>query len=449
MALPTVVIVGRPNVGKSSLLNALARRRISIVDPTAGVTRDRIMAICEMDDRYFEVVDTGGHGIEDADNLTDDVESQIRVAIAMADLVLFVVDVREGITPLDTKVAELLRAANKPVKLIANKADVEQHDPAAGELQRLGFGEAMCISALHGRGRRELMEWIIEFLGERIATEMPEPVMKLAIVGRRNVGKSTFVNAMAGQERVIVSEVPGTTRDAVDVRFQLDGREYLAIDTAGVKKVSKHKTGVEFYSHHRALLSVRRADVVLFLIDASANITEVDKKLAAEISEHFKPVVLVVNKWDLAKGKASAEDYGSYLTKTLPELAFAPIAFTTAIEAKNIQSTIDLAASLFKQAQTRVTTGQLNRAIAETLGELQPAASKLGAEPKIYFATQISVCPPTIVFFVNQPALVRENYRRFMAKRFREMLPFPEIPVRFVWRVRKSGDVARAGASDD
>jgi len=449
MALPIVAIVGRPNVGKSSLLNALARRRISIVDPTAGVTRDRISAICEVDDRYFEVVDTGGYGIEDSDNLTDHVERQINVAIASSDLILFVVDIREGITPLDVEVANLLRGVNRPTWLIANKADVDQHEDAAGELQRLGFGEATCISALHGRGRRELIERIVAHFGERAATEMPEPVMKLALVGKRNVGKSTFINAMAGQERVIVSEVPGTTRDAVDVRFEIDGRQFLAIDTAGVKKVAKHKTGVEFYSHHRALLSVRRADVVLFLIDATAKISEVDKKLAHEIAEAFKPVVLVINKWDLAKGKAAAEEYGEYLTKVLPELSYAPLAFTTASEGKNIQSTIDLAASLFKQANTRVTTGQLNRAIEATIAELQPTAGKQGAEPKIYYATQIDVCPPTVVLFVNQPALVRENYRRFLANRFREMLPFPEIPVRLLWRVRKSNDAARAAAGGE
>ena len=449
MALPIVAIVGRPNVGKSSLLNALARRRISIVDPTAGVTRDRISAICEVDDRYFEVVDTGGYGIEDSDNLTDHVERQINVAIASSDLILFVVDIREGITPLDVEVANLLRGVNRPTWLIANKADVDQHEVAAGELLRLGFGDPTCISALHGRGRRELIEKIVAHFGERATAQMPEPVMKLALVGKRNVGKSTFINAMAGQERVIVSEVPGTTRDAVDVRFEIDGRQFLAIDTAGVKKVARHKTGVEFYSHHRALLSVRRADVVLFLIDATAKISDVDKKLAHEIAEAFKPVVLVINKWDLAKGKAAAEEYGEYLTKVLPELSYAPLAFTTASEGKNIQSTIDLAASLFKQANTRVTTGQLNRAIEATIAELQPTAGKQGAEPKIYYATQIDVCPPTVVLFVNQPALVRENYRRFLANRFREMLPFPEIPVRLLWRVRKSNDAARAAAGGE
>ncbi len=441
-----VAIVGRPNVGKSSLLNLLARRRISIVDSVAGVTRDRINAVVEFEDRYFELVDTGGYGIEDHDNLTEHVEDQIRYAIAGASLVLFVVDLLDEITPLDQAVAKLLRAVKSPVQLVANKADSGRQEQQAGTLVSLGFGDPVCVSALHGHHRRALLERIVEILGGEIATEPPKETMKVALVGRRNVGKSTFINALAGGERVIVSEVPGTTRDAVDVRFEIGGREVIAIDTAGIKKKRKHKTDIEFYGHTRALASIRRADVVLFLIDSTAPISEVDKKLAQYILNEYKPCLLVVNKWDLAKGQADAEDYANYLAKTLPHMASVPLAFTTATDGRNIQSTIDAAAGLFRQARLRVTTGQLNRAVEAAISAHQPAASKHGAQPKIYYATQVSTCPPTIVLFVNNPALMREQYRRYVEKRLRATLPFEETPIRLVWRARRTQEAARGPA---
>ncbi len=445
MPLPLVAIVGRPNVGKSSLLNLLAGQRISIVAPTPGVTRDRVTAVCDLDDQYFEVVDTGGYGIEDPDQLTEHIEGQIGYALAGAALVLFVVDIQQEITPLDLEVARLLRGLRTPVLLVANKADTDRHEQTAGVFAALGFGEPLCVSALHGRHRRDLMERIVAELGDQTVGVKPVPIMKLALVGRRNVGKSTFINALAGEERVIVSEVPGTTRDAIDVRFQMGEREFLAIDTAGVRKSRKVKSDIEYYGYTRALASIRRADVVLFLIDATVAIGEVDKKLAGLIVEEFKPCILVVNKWDLAKGKADAEDYGAYLTRTMPQIAYAPIAFTTAKDGRNIRSTVELAQALFKQAQTRVTTGQLNRAIEETLAAQQPMAGRQGGQPRIYYATQVATCPPTIALFVNQPALMKEQYRRFVEKRLRESLPFEEVPLRLLWRARKSDAGAARG----
>ncbi|MFQ5412678.1 MAG: ribosome biogenesis GTPase Der [Phycisphaerae bacterium] len=438
MSLPMVAIVGRPNVGKSSLLNLLARQRISIVDPTAGVTRDRINAVIEQDERYIELVDTGGYGIEDHDDLTEHVEGQIQYAIAGASLILFIVDLIDEITPLDTEVARLLRSVETPVQLVANKADTPRQEDRAGALAALGFGRPICVSALHGHNRRALMECIFSRLGDLAAEEAPDPVMKIALVGRRNVGKSTFTNALAGVDRVIVSEVPGTTRDAVDVRFRRADGEFIAIDTAGIKKKRKHKTDIEYYGHTRALASIRRADVVLFLVDSTLPIGEVDKKIARTIVDEYKPCILVINKWDLAKGRAEAEAYADYLEKTLPHLAYAPLAFTTATEDRNIQSTIDLAQNLFKQARLRVSTGVLNRALEETLAAHQPSADKHGAQPKIYYATQVSIRPPTLVLFVNNPALMREQYRRFVEKRLRESLPFRECPVRLIWRARQS-----------
>lgn len=436
MALPIVAIVGRPNVGKSSLLNALSGRMISIVDPTAGVTRDRVSTVCEMDELYFELVDTGGYGIEDSAQLTADVEQQIAYAIDQASLILFVVDIRDGLTPLDREVAALLRREEHPVVLVANKTDNERQKAQAADFFPLGFGEPLCVSAKHGQGRQELIETILDHVRAVAGEEPAEPVMKIALVGRRNVGKSTFVNSLAGQQRVIVSEVPGTTRDAVDVQFEIDGRTLIAIDTAGVRKKSKLADSIEFYSYARATRSIRRADVVLFLIDATVPISQVDKKLGAYIAEHDKPVVLVINKWDLAKDRSHSAAYDEYLDKTLPELRYAPMTFVTAEKGKNVQATIDVAQSLFKQAGQRVGTGRLNEALKRALDVRGPSSKRGVKPPKIYYATQVGVRPPTIVLFVNNPTLISEEYRRFLLNRMRESLPFEEVPIRLLFRSR-------------
>lgn len=437
VTLPTVAIVGRPNVGKSSLLNMLAGRRISIVDPTAGVTRDRIQAVCEHDGVYFELVDTGGFGIVDRDDLSAQVEQQIRYAIDQADLILFVVDAREGVAPLDQQVADLLRKCRASVILIANKVDAPDMPVETGELHRLGFGQPLPVSALHRRGDDALRKLIVEQVAPIAEQAAPsEPVMKLALVGRRNVGKSTFINALAGQDRVIVSEIPGTTRDAIDVRFERDGQSYIAIDTAGVRKKSKIADDIEYYSLHRAELSIRRADVVLFLIDATADVGHVDKRLGSYIAEQFKPCIIVINKWDLAKHQAATEDYGEYLTKVMPGLSYAPLAFTTANKNRNVQSVIDLAAALFKQSRTRISTGQLNQVVTEALAE-SPPRPKRGTRPvKVLYTTQVATCPPTIVFFCNDPDSVTPGFERFIENRLRDRLPFDEVPLRLLFRGR-------------
>ncbi|HOQ87707.1 MAG TPA: ribosome biogenesis GTPase Der, partial [Phycisphaerae bacterium] len=437
MALPVVAIVGRPNVGKSSLLNMLAGRRISIVDPTAGVTRDRISVVLQHKDRYFELVDTGGYGIVDRDDLDADVEQQIRFAVDQASLILFVVDARDGLLPLDQAVAKWLRASNKPVVLLANKVDAIETRTEIGEFHKLGFGSPMEVSATHRRGEDELRERIHEHLCGLAVDEVPaDPVMKLAIVGRRNVGKSTMINAMAGQPRVIVSEVAGTTRDSVDVRFERDGRTYVAIDTAGLRKKAKIADDIEFYSTHRTELSIRRADVVLFLIDATADVGVVDKKLGRYIVDQYKPCIVVVNKWDLAKDRASSDDYGEYLSKTLVGLDYAPIAFTTAKDGKNVQSVIDLASELFKQSRTRVSTGELNRVLKEAVTQNMPKPKHGAGGLKVLYATQVAVCPPTLVLFVSDPTRVTPAIERFFINRLREQLPFSEVPIRLVIRGR-------------
>ena len=436
MGIPVVAIVGRPNVGKSSLFNAIARRRISIVDPTEGVTRDRVSTVADIDDRYFELVDTGGHGVVDRDDLSEHIERQIGYAIEQASLILFVVDARLGMTRLDRRTGELLKRHHDRVRLIANKVDEPHMISHVGEFMKLGYGEPLCVSATSGLGRHDLREMIGEMLSGYDGDPPSNPVMKFALVGRRNTGKSTFINALAGQERVIVSEVPGTTRDSVDVRFEKDGHTMVAIDTAGVRKRSKISDDVEFYGYSRAMHSILRADVILLFIDATVDVGQVDRKLAQLIVEEHKPCVIVINKWDLAKGYAGTDDYGVYLEKTLGILRYAPLAFTSASQSRNIGSTIDLATMLFKQSRTRVGTGRLNKAMREAFSTNAPKPKRGSKSAKFYYATQVSVTPPTIVVFVNKPVWVTDNYQRFMLNRLREVLPFAEVPIRLVFRAR-------------
>ncbi|MBN1456647.1 MAG: ribosome biogenesis GTPase Der [Sedimentisphaerales bacterium] len=437
MALPTVAIIGRPNVGKSSLLNALSGRMISIVEPTAGVTRDRVTALIERNGSYFELVDTGGYGIIDSDELTEHVENQIFQAIATADLVLFVVDNKEGITPLDKTVAKLLRKADLKVILVANKADSAGMFGSAGEFARLGFGDALCVSATNNLNQTKLMERIIEEL-EHLPMDRPgKEVMKLALVGKRNAGKSTFINSIVGQDRLIVSEVPGTTRDAVDVRFERDGQKFIAIDTAGVRKKNKMSDDIEFYSYTRATRSIKRADIVLFLIDSTLKVSQVDKKLAYFITNEYKSCILVINKWDLAKDKADVDDYEKYLTEMLPGLKYAPIAFTTAKDGKNIQSVLDLATEIYKQSTRRIPTPLLNKAIEDISEHRVGGSRKKAGFPKIYYGTQVATCPISILLFVNRPELFDDNFQRFAVNRLRELLDIEEVPIRLMLRKRK------------
>lgn len=445
MGLPTVAIVGRPNVGKSSLLNALAGEMISIVEPTAGVTRDRVSTFIgrpasgQANEQYFELVDTGGYGIVDSDALSGHIEQQIVQAIASADLVLFIVDIRDGVTPLDERIAQLLRKNDLDVIGVANKADSAKMFPTAGEFTQLGFGEFLCVSAQNDLNKAVLLDEIFERLAHLEASDAPpEPVMKIAIVGKRNAGKSSLVNAIVGEERVIVSEIPGTTRDAVDVRIEKDGKTLIVIDTAGVRKKAKMADSIEFYSNVRATRSISRADVVWFLIDATLPVSQVDKRLARLIAEEHKACIIVVNKWDLAKDVAATGDYEDYLTAMLPVLKYAPIAFTTATEAKNVQTTLDLSALLFKQACTRVSTGRLNKAFEIIKSERTGARRKGAIWPRIYYATQIATNPVTILMFVNNPKLFDENYLRYVAGRIQALLPVAEVPIRLFVRSHRS-----------
>jgi GTP-binding protein len=441
--LPKVAIVGRPNVGKSSLFNWLAGRRIAIVDPTPGVTRDRLVAPLQVGDRYLELIDTGGIGIVDNDNLSADVERQIARAIDEADVLIFLVDVRTGVVPLDDEVARRLRGVNKPVLLAANKCDVPKFDDQVGEFQGFGFGDVLCVSAQQNRGKDELLQLIEENLPAESSDEEPQSVatLKLAIVGKRNTGKSTFINCLAQSERTIVSEIEGTTRDSVDVRFEKDGKMILAIDTAGVRYRGQVKTDVEFYSMARAERSIRRADIVLHFLDAAKRISLVDKQLTGYILEHHKPAIFVVNKWDLLKGKIVTGEYGDYLRQVFPNLDFVPIAFITAKDGKNVQQVLDLAQNLYKQAGVRVSTGELNRVVKQALTD-QPPSTRSGRQARVYFATQVAEHPPTIVLFTNGPELFDQPYLRYLTKALRNHLPFADVPIKLYLRNKRRDDKA-------
>jgi GTP-binding protein len=469
---PVIAIVGRPNVGKSSLLNALVGKRISIVQDMPGVTRDRVSTPLQIDGKWVELVDTGGYGFQDEHGLTEHIKHQIELAMGRADVVMLLVDCQAGLTGGDEQIAALLRRQSIRTILVANKADGPKADLALGEFARLGLGTPIGVSALNARNLDQVVDAIRQSVDlEDAPTEIPAPQMMMAIVGKRNAGKSTLVNAIAeaydeGADRVIVSEVPGTTRDSVDVRFEKDNKTLVVIDTAGVRKKQQMvSTDIEYYSFHRAQRSIRRADVVLMLIDGSEHISEPDKKLAQYIAEQYKPVILVVNKWDLvlegAKRQAEEkkvdfsdellmQEFAEYLGQELRHVDYAPMMFITAKEGRNVQKLLDLAQHLFKQANTRIGTGELNRAVKQIFAERTPSTPR-GERVRVYYATQADVAPPTIVLFVNAPDKVSESYQRFMINRFRELLPYDEVPIKLVLRgrVRGTHDDEIAGAGDD
>ncbi len=403
------------------------------------MTRDRVSAPVSLGGRYVELVDTGGIGIEDADNLTSAVERQIDEAIRQAAVVLFVVDIRAGLTPLDAEIDRRLRARDKPVILVANKCDSAKQEPLAAEFFALGRGRPIAVSAEHHRGGEALTAAILRALPDADAAPPPEPHLKLAIVGRRNVGKSTFVNSLSRAERMIVSEVPGTTRDSVDVRFERDGLTFVAIDTAGVRKKKSLASDIEFYSLQRAQRSIRRADVVLMFLDPRVRISHVDKAVTEYILDQHKPAIFVVNKWDLAKNAMPTERYVEYLHRVLPMLDYVPVAFITAKSGKNVFAVLNLAQHLHKQAGARVSTGDLNRVVREAL-ESRPPPLRQNRRPKVLYATQAATHPPTIVLFTNGPQLFDPPYRRYLLSVFRDRLPFREVPIKLQLRGKRRGE---------
>jgi GTPase len=440
---PIVAIVGRPNVGKSSLFNRLVGQPIAIVDPTPGTTRDRILHEVRRNGARFDVVDTGGIGVVDERKLESDVYKQVERAIATADRILFLVDVRDGLLPLDTDIANTLRKIRERVILVVNKVDHDGLENDAYQFLALGFGEPMTVSAAQATGLNDLVERLAEevpAMRDDGAPEEPEDGrVRLALVGRRNVGKSSLTNALCGSQRVIVADMPGTTRDAVDVMLEKDGTSYALIDTAGLRKRTQMiEDDLEFFSACRTERAIRRAHVVLLVIDASDEIAAVDKKIARFVEVEGKPTILVVNKWDLAQQlHASKQTYLTWLHDRLPGLAYAPAVFTCALTGLDVDQLLTIAAELKEETKGRVTTSVLNEIIELAVQQRRPR--KVGPQPtKIYYATQAETQPPTFIVFVNRTDWIEPGYSRFLEHFIRDRVPFSRVPLTILFKARDS-----------
>lgn len=489
----------------------IARDKVSIVDPTAGTTRDRVSIIAKLSapdhnldsplTRQVEVTDTGGFGVYVADGqrfnevgadlstLTGDIEHQISEAVAHADLVLFVIDSQNGLTGLDEQVARLLRerilggtgtkaakgrrggpttgtpSAGVPsqrdraveIRVVANKCDGPRWEAHAMEAANLGFGEPMVVSAKNNYMRREFLDELYRAIDALPGAPAPgqevpsAPEMKIAIIGKRNAGKSSLVNALAGEERVIVSEIAGTTRDSVDVRFEIDGKVFVAIDTAGLRKKKSFQDRIEHFAFDRAQRSIDRADAIMLMIDATEPVSQVDQQLAMLAQRARKPLVLTINKWDLVAGTTATagkfkgqtvtpENYEEYLRKEFKGVEFAPLSFISASKGVNIRETVALALDLVEQSRSRVGTGKLNRLLKRIL-EMRGPSSKLGTFAKAYYIAQVAVSPPTIVMVVNKPQLFTPNYQRFLLNKIRANVPFSEVPIKLVIKERAKARV--------
>lgn len=436
MHIPRVTIVGRPNVGKSSLFNRLVGRRVAIVEPTAGVTRDRVTSVIRHEGRAFELVDTGGLGLVDEALLKEHVEAQIGYALETADLVLFVVDGKEGRTPSDDMVARRLRPLNKPTLLVANKVESHFEEIAVSAWERLGFGEPLPVSAKEGFGTHDLLSAVLAGLPPHSEAEDQDPeagdALRFAIIGKRNSGKSTLVNQLAGEERVIVSELPGTTRDSIDVAFDFDGRRLIAIDTAGVRKKKSLEHAIELFAHNRSNDSIRRSQVCVHMFDVREPISQVDKALAAYCVEHHKPVVLVGNKVDLAP-EVDLKKWDAYIKQQLPGIDHAPVVFMSAKEGTNVEGMLDLLFQLREQTRIELPTAKLNKVLQGARDRLLPSG---GGFPKLFYGTQIGNEPLSVLVFVNEPRLFRGQYERYLTQVLRDSFACPEVPIRLAFRRR-------------
>lgn len=475
----SIAIVGRPNTGKSTLFNALVGSRIAIEADTPGVTRDRVLYPLTLGERLVDLIDTGGIGIVDKQDLSDLVENQIDVAINEARVLIFLVDCRDGIMPLDLDIADRLRRIDRPVLLAANKADTLRLEEQLPSFHALGFGDALPVSAKQRRNLDELEEKLLELLPppapdedrplqerlerleefgedgdedeERLALERQRSVhgdlLKIAFVGRRNVGKSSLVNCLAGAERVIVSDTPGTTRDSLDVVVERDGEKFVVIDTAGMRRRGQMDDIMEFYGHLRSERAIRRADVVFLMLDCTDEISRVDKRICTLIGEECKPCIITLNKWDLAREKkpdVTLEHFQKYVSKQLPGMHFCPMAAISAKNGENVWNLVAAARRLRAQAEGRAGTGAVNTAIVEAQRKRRPRP-QYGKIGKIYYGTQVDVAPPTFLLFCNNPKTFDDNYRRYLENQLRNILGFPEVPLRLVFKLAKDKEVGRFG----
>jgi len=465
-SLPVVAIVGRPNVGKSTLFNRLIGQRLAIISDVSGTTRDRVYGTGEWNGRTFTLVDTGGLELKPGSDIEERVQDQARVAVEESDLILFVVDAHAGLAPLDYEVADRLRRADAPVVLVINKGDNPAREADAVEFYALGFDPAITISAQHGRNTGDLADLIVERLpprseaedaasaepGDLTEEEMAElaeselGAPRVAIVGRPNTGKSTFVNRVLGEERMIVSSVPGTTRDSTDVTIQVDGHEMVLVDTAGIRRRGSIDRGIERYSVLRSMKAIDSADVAVVMTDATEGYTAQDAHVVGYVLEAYKGLVLVLNKWDaVEKDEHTADQWMKRLRREAPYLSWADIVFASALSGQRVDRILREALRVAEERYRRVPTGELNRLVMDAV-RAHPPSHVRNRLPKIFYATQVGVAPPTFVAFVNDPEIVHFSYKRYLENQIRQAYGFLGTPIRLILRQRASEEDARRSA---
>ncbi len=441
MALPIVAVVGRPNVGKSTLFNKLVGKRLSIVEDTPGVTRDRIYSRCEWRSREFMLVDTGGIEPSSDDIILAQMRRQAQVAIEKADVIVFLTDIRCGVTADDYEVATMLQKSGKPVILAVNKCDgIGEPPPEFYEFYNLGMGDPFAISAQHGHGSGDLLDEIFRYFPENDEDEYDEEYIKVAVIGKPNVGKSSLINRIAGEERAIVSDIAGTTRDATDTVIENENGKYVFIDTAGIRRKSKVTEKIEHYSVLRAYMAVDRADVCVIVIDAKVGFTEQDSKVAGYAHEQGKACIVAVNKWDsIEKNTNTMDEYTNELKEKFSFMSYVPFIFISALTGQRVDKLYPMINSVHSQNCMRITTGMLNDVLSYATTRVQPPSDK-GKRLKIYYMTQASTKPPTFVVFVNRADLFHFSYQRYIENQIRQTFGLTGTPVRFVIRERDNKD---------
>ncbi len=440
MARPVVAIVGRPNVGKSTLFNKLVGARLSIVDDKPGVTRDRIYGDCEWLGHRFLLVDTGGIEPRADDVILSQMRAQANIAIATADVIVLVTDLRSGVVATDQDVANMLQKSGKPVILCVNKCDsVGAPDPEFYEFYNLGMGDPIAVSAVHGHGTGDLLDAVIAYFPPESEEEEEDDTIKVAVIGKPNVRKSSLINRISGQERAIVSDIAGTTRDATDTRIENQYGKFTFIDTAGIRRKSKVTDAIEKYSIIRARTAVERANVCVIMIDATEGFTEQDSKVAGIALDQGKGCIVVVNKWDaVEKDGNTMREYKEKLAVDFAFMKFAPFVFISAKTGQRVDRLFEQIAYVYAQSTMRISTGKLNEILGAATARVQPPTDK-GKRLKIYYMTQASVCPPTFVFFVNNAQLFHFSYQRYLENQIREVFGLEGTPVRFIIRERGEG----------
>lgn len=440
MGKPIVAVVGRPNVGKSTFFNKIVGERVSIVEDTPGVTRDRIMAEAEWLNKHFLLIDTGGIEPENTEIIPSKMRAQAEIAMDMADVILFMVDGRHGLTNADREVADILIRKGKDVILVANKIDSHKLPDDFYDFYELGLGEPFPISSTNQLGLGDLLDEVMKHIPKEAFEPDDEDEIKIAIIGRPNVGKSSLVNAFLGEERVIVSDIAGTTRDSVDTPFEKDGQKYVLIDTAGIRRRSRVNDEIEKFSVIRAMAAIERCDVALMVIDAAEGLAEQDKKIVGMAHESGKGIILVVNKWDLvAKETNTMRDMERKLKGELQFMSYAPVMFTSALKGQRLLPVIDAARAVAENRALRISTGQLNSLVADAV-MMNPTPVDKGKRLKIYYAAQIGVKPPLFSFFVNDRDLMHFSYARYLENKIREGYGFAGTSIKFVFRERGEKD---------